>query len=128
MKHPRMSDDKKSGGRPSTGAGTLISQSWRDRDLAAIDGWRARQPDQPTRAEAICRLVELGLSVGRTGSRNRAAEAAARKMAREMAAAQVDSLTDPSLPEEERRRRKRRLIRRPKELRRRQGERTKPKV
>lgn len=124
MKNPRRSDEKKSGGRPRASAGTPISQRWHDRDLAAIDAWRAKQPEQLERAEAIRRLVELGLTVGRTASRNRKAEAAARKMA----AAQVDALTDPTLPEEERRRRKRRLIRRPKELRRRQSERTKPKV
>jgi len=29
--------------------------------LAAIDKWVAKQPDQPTRAEAIRRLVEMGL-------------------------------------------------------------------
>jgi hypothetical protein len=29
--------------------------------IAMIDRWRARQPDKPTRAEAIRRLVSLGL-------------------------------------------------------------------
>jgi hypothetical protein len=31
--------------------------------LSALDGWKAKQKDQPTRAEAIRRLVELGLTV-----------------------------------------------------------------
>jgi len=30
---------------------------------ASIDAWAARQPDKPSRSEAIRRLVELGLSV-----------------------------------------------------------------
>jgi len=29
--------------------------------LSALDGWAAKQNDKPTRAEAIRRLVELGL-------------------------------------------------------------------
>jgi hypothetical protein len=31
--------------------------------LSALDKWAAKQSDQPTRAEAIRRLVELGLKV-----------------------------------------------------------------
>jgi hypothetical protein len=31
--------------------------------LKAIDKWRAKQEDKPSRAEAIRRLVELGLKV-----------------------------------------------------------------
>jgi hypothetical protein len=30
-------------------------------DVSAIDEWRRRQPDLPSRSEAIRRLVELGL-------------------------------------------------------------------
>jgi hypothetical protein len=30
-------------------------------DVAAIDAWRRKQPDLPSRSEAIRRLVELGL-------------------------------------------------------------------
>jgi hypothetical protein len=33
--------------------------------LAALDGWLAKQDDKPSRAEAIRRLVELGLSNGK---------------------------------------------------------------
>ena len=32
-------------------------------DVAAIDEWRRRQDDLPSRSEAIRRLVELGLKV-----------------------------------------------------------------
>jgi len=31
-------------------------------ELRAIDGWRRQQPDLPTRAEAIRRLIHLGLT------------------------------------------------------------------
>jgi len=31
-------------------------------ELRAIDGWRRQQPDLPTRAEAIRRLIQLGLT------------------------------------------------------------------
>jgi hypothetical protein len=30
-------------------------------EVAAIDAWRRKQPDLPSRSEAIRRLVELGL-------------------------------------------------------------------
>ena len=33
--------------------------------LAMVDEWRRRQPDIPARAEAIRRLVELGLKAKR---------------------------------------------------------------
>lgn len=32
-------------------------------DLNALDAWASKQDDQPTRAEAVRRLVELGLKV-----------------------------------------------------------------
>jgi hypothetical protein len=32
-----------------------------DEQLEAVDAWRAKQPDVPTRSEAVRRLVELGL-------------------------------------------------------------------
>jgi len=34
--------------------------------MSAIDDWRRKQPDLPSRAEAIRRLVELSLTVPRT--------------------------------------------------------------
>ncbi|MHC2626069.1 hypothetical protein ACVIW2_008101 [Bradyrhizobium huanghuaihaiense] len=30
--------------------------------MADLDAWAARQPDKPTRSEAVRRLVEIGLS------------------------------------------------------------------
>jgi len=66
MKQSRINDSKKSPakkrrGRPATGLGTLIGARWHDDDLTAIDAWRAQQDDKPDRAEAVRRLVRLGL-------------------------------------------------------------------
>jgi hypothetical protein len=63
MKKARVSDNKKKIGRPATGVGTLVGQRWREDQLDEIDQWRRDQPDMPGRAEAIRRLVELGLKV-----------------------------------------------------------------
>jgi len=38
---------------------------WQEPLLSAIDAWRARQEDEPSRPEAIRRLVEIGLAGGR---------------------------------------------------------------
>jgi hypothetical protein len=54
---------KKSRGRPrTTGAGEQIGMRWQRALLQAIDAWRRAQADEPTRAEAIRRLVRLGLN------------------------------------------------------------------
>jgi hypothetical protein len=39
--------------------GMMVDREW----MEAIDEWRRAQPDLPSRAEAIRRLVELGLKV-----------------------------------------------------------------
>jgi len=65
MKSAKVSVVKKRIGRPPTGVGLLIGMRWHEPALAAIDAWRARQPDLPSRSEAIRRLVELGLAKGR---------------------------------------------------------------
>lgn len=53
---------KRPPGRPrTTGVGTLIGMRWHEPALAAIDEWRRKQDDLPSRAEAIRRLVEMGL-------------------------------------------------------------------
>lgn len=61
MKRSIISGDKKTRGRPKTGVGTVIGQRWHDDALASIDEWRRKQPDLPSRAEAIRRLVEMAL-------------------------------------------------------------------
>jgi hypothetical protein len=53
---------KKKRGRPkTTGTGSQIGMRWQSAELAAIDAWRGRQEDQLSRADAIRRLVALGL-------------------------------------------------------------------
>jgi hypothetical protein len=61
MTKARVSDNKKLG-RPATGVGLLIGLRWHEPDLALIDAWRRKQDGLPSRAEAIRRLVELGLA------------------------------------------------------------------
>ena len=47
----------------------MIGGRWHDADLAAIDTWRMSQDDQPDRAEALRRLVRMGLT--HSGNRRR---------------------------------------------------------
>jgi hypothetical protein len=103
---------KKRAGRP-TDKGTLIGLRLEPATLARVDRWAASQQDDPSRPEAIRRLVELGLGIAqRAGARTKKAAKAA-----EMASEEIDRLGDLSLTDEERRLRKRRLIRGPKEFR-----------
>jgi hypothetical protein len=82
--------------------------------LARVDAFLKTQKDNPSRPQAIQRLVELGLAAlrpaGRTNSRHRA-------KALDLAGEQIDKLIDASAPQEERERRKRRLLKGPKEFR-----------
>jgi hypothetical protein len=52
---------KKRRGPPPTGKGVQVVVRWQPEPLDALDQWVAKQKDKPTRAEAIRRLVELGL-------------------------------------------------------------------
>jgi hypothetical protein len=36
--------------------------------IAAIDAWAARQPDKPSRSEALRRLIDLGMKAPARGS------------------------------------------------------------
>ena len=79
---------KKSRGRPvTTGTGTQIGMRWHEPLLSHIDEWANGQDDRPGRAEAVRRLVEIGLasSPGKpkrtTDKARRAASVAAEKHA-----------------------------------------------
>jgi len=52
---------KKKRGPAPTGKGVLLGVRLQPPALAALDAWIDRQDDQPSRPEAIRRLVELGL-------------------------------------------------------------------
>jgi hypothetical protein len=78
----------------------------------SVDAWAAKQSDKPAQPEAILRLVELRLETThrREWAPNRAAKTS------EMAAQEIDRISDPSATEKERQVRKRRLIKGPKEF------------
>ena len=57
----RVTNKKKRGRPPTTGKGTQIGERWHEHELAAIDAWIAENAETMTRAQAIRRLVELGL-------------------------------------------------------------------
>jgi hypothetical protein len=52
---------KKKRGPPATGKGVQVVVRMQPTPLSSLDDWAAKQEDRPTRAEAIRRLVELGL-------------------------------------------------------------------
>jgi hypothetical protein len=52
-------------GRPPTGKDPVTAVRLPDGLRTAIDDWRRRQQDLPTRSEAIRRLVEIGLTAKR---------------------------------------------------------------
>jgi len=103
---------KKKRPAPPSGKGTPIGLRLAPATLARVDRWAASQQDDPSRPEAIRRLVELALGiVQRAGVRTKKAAKAA-----EMASEEIDRLGDVSATDEERQLRKRRLIKGPKEF------------
>ncbi|RDV06432.1 hypothetical protein DXH95_03120 [Sphingorhabdus pulchriflava] len=52
-----INDNKKRRGRPATGLGTMVGVRLQPKELEAIDSWATSQPDQPSRPEAIRRIV-----------------------------------------------------------------------
>ena len=105
----------KSRGRPATtGKGMLVGLHCHQPFLDVVDAWRNRQDDKPTRPAAIVQLAEKGLAVVTPVTRT-SAKAAAK--AADLAANEIDRMTDQTLPDEERISRKRRLLKGPKEFR-----------
>ena len=85
-----------------------------DQFLRTIDDWRRKQPDLPSRAEAVRRLVDAGLS------QNQPRPAGAHKgasRAKELAGKEVDRASDASATHEQRQSRKRRILKGPAEFR-----------
>jgi antitoxin component of RelBE/YafQ-DinJ toxin-antitoxin module len=100
---------KKKRGPAPTGIGVQVVVRMQPAPLAALDSWSAKQDDKPTRAEAIRRLVELGLTV--KSAVRPTAKAAAR--AAELAAKAIDKHADTSAPSAERESRKNKLLKGP---------------
>jgi hypothetical protein len=59
----RVTTKKKRGRPATTGRGVQVGERWHDAELAAIDAWIASTGEILTRAQAIRRLVEFGLTV-----------------------------------------------------------------
>jgi hypothetical protein len=105
--------------RGRTFRGMTVGVRCHDDLLTAIDRWRRREPDLPTRATAIRRLTELGLA-GALPQQKTSKQAASK--AHEMASQEIDRLEDASLPAHEREKRKRRLTKGPSEFREMRGD------
>jgi hypothetical protein len=87
--------------------------------IKRIDDWRRQQSDLPPRAEAMRRLVELGLPAAHP-ARRRGKKIGPK--ASEMAGRAIDRVEDRSVPAEDRARRKRRLLKGPQEFREMRGD------
>jgi hypothetical protein len=105
---------KKKRGPAPTGIGVQVVVRMQPIPLSALDSWAAKQSDQPTRAEAIRRLVELGLA----GAKKFAGPSQqTRVKAKKLAAEQIDRMGDSAAPAEEQASRKQRLLKGPEEFR-----------
>jgi len=95
----------------------------------AIEDWRARQKPVPDAAEAIKRLIAMGLAstppAAQRGKKTAGSKTAVK--ASELAGEMIDWLSDSSAPAEERAKRKRRLIKGPSEFREMRSDHKKPK-
>jgi hypothetical protein len=106
---------KKKRGPDPTGIGVQVVVRMQPNPLSALDRWAAKQSDQPTRAEAIRRLVELGLTVKMPATP--VSKPGRRLRARELAAEAIDKMADPAASTDERDQRRRRLTKGPEEFR-----------
>lgn len=82
--------------------------------LKSVDNWRAAQDDNPSRAEAVRRLVELGLTIG---SKDPLPSHGQKLRAREMAGKAIDRMTDATAHPHDQASRKQRLLKGPEEFR-----------
>ena len=104
---------KKRIGRPAVNAVPVLVRI-PPAEIEPIDAWIAKQKPSPSRPEAIRRLVEIGLGSVKVA---RAQKRSDFPTARDLAAAQIDRLTDPAAPADEQAHRKRRLLKGPEEFR-----------
>lgn len=84
--------------------------------LKALDEWRRRQSNLPSRQVALRLLVERSLADSTTSTARQPGKGGRRKAA-EMASREIDRLDDQSVTKDERSRRKHRLIKGPREFR-----------
>ncbi len=111
----KIGGKRQGAGRPATGAAPSRTFRLSDEFMAALDAWAAQQSDEPSRSEAIRRLVELGLKVRMPA---RPDTQPGRKLrAQELATKAIEKIIDPAAPPEERAQRTRRLTKGPLEFR-----------
>jgi hypothetical protein len=113
----RVTTKKPRGRPPTTGKGVQIGERWHSAELAEIDAWIAHSGEEMTRAQAVRRLVEIGLGKSVSAATATSTAAASAKRAKELAGTTIDRLVDPAAPPEEKAVRKRRLIKGPSEFR-----------
>lgn len=119
-----ISVNKKSRGRPKKVGGVYPVAAVRlSPELSkAVDAWAARQDDEPSRSEAIRRLVEIGLAahapIKQTSSRQKL-------RAQEMAGGALDKLADREASSSDQAGRKRQLLKGPAEFRAQRGDKSK---
>jgi hypothetical protein len=58
-------------GRPATGHDPQFAFRIPLETIAAIEAWAERQPDKPSRSEALRRLVDMGLGKAARGGRSK---------------------------------------------------------
>ena len=101
-------------GRPATGKDPARTFRLSDQLIESVDAWASNQQDQPSRSEAIRRLVEIGLTTpSKAGKESRSGAV----RAKDLATKAVERIIDPSVPTEERARRRRQLTKGPTEFR-----------
>ena len=122
VRHSVISQKKR--GPAPTGKGEPILVRIQPDQLGALDGWRVKQDDVPSRPEAIRRLVEMALASA-TPSAPVSKKAAAK--ASKLAGTMIDWLGDQSAPPDVQAKRKRRLLKGPSEFREMRGDLPKPK-
>jgi hypothetical protein len=105
---------QKKRGPPATGKGTPIMVRLQPERLRALDTWASSQEDNPSRPEAIRRLLELAL--GHATPRGHLSDKS-RGEASTHASKTIDRLTDKTASPEEQENRKRKLIKGPLEFR-----------
>jgi len=101
-------------GRKPTGTPPARTIRLSDEFLDNIDHWATQQEDQPSRSEAIRRLVERGLTVGRKARQPSPATAA---RAKELAKATINKMNDARVHPDEQAQRRQRLTKGPLEFR-----------
>jgi hypothetical protein len=110
-----INDNQKRRGRPATGTAPLVGVRMTLEFQEPIRAWAKAQEDCPSMAEAIRRLVKIGLRVNAPA---RAARSTPNKLrAQELAAKVIEKLADPAAAPEERDQRRRRLTKGPTEFR-----------